>query len=177
VTITAFISALPLAAVCLAGWTATQTTPAAAPETQVTLLIGDQRTTLTGVAPQPKWHNLTIGFLSFSHDVLTIDGPKSAFRIKTRTPTLVISLAAGVVAAEDVLLASLKLKDGRLEVGRERDVPSDINPDRLLALTIEPAEAGNAGSGRAWRATPKSPLKAGEYAVIIRSVFFGFGVD
>jgi hypothetical protein len=174
---TTYVSALPLAAVCLAGWTAVQTTPTAAPQTQVALLVGDQRTMLTGVAPQPKWHNLTIGFLSFSHDVLTIDGPKSALRIKTRTPTLVISLAAGVVAAEDVLLVPLKLKDGRLEVGRERDVPSDINPDRLLALTIEPAEAATTDAGRTFRAIPKAPLKPGEYAVVIRSVFFGFGVD
>jgi hypothetical protein len=174
---TTYVSALPLAAVCLAGWTAVQTPPTAAPQAQVALLVGDQRTVLTGVAPQPKSHNLIIGFLVFSHDVFTIDGPKAALRLKNKTPMLVMSLPASVDAAEDVLLAPLKLKDGRLEVGRRRDVPSDINPDRLLALTIEPAEVATTDAGRAWRAMPKAPLKPGEYAVIVRGLFYGFGVD
>ena len=151
--------------------------PSQGVQSQPVLLVSDgQRTTLAGVAPEPRWRTRQVLILSFSRDLLTIDGVKSAHRVKTTTPTLIVSIAAGATPADVVHLIRLTPKDGRREVGRDQDAPSGVEEGDLLPLAIERVESDTA-SAHLYRIRPTSPIKPGEYAVILSRRFYAFGVD
>lgn len=150
--------------------------PATAPP-EVVLLQGDQKTHLPGVKAAPGSRTFRILILAFSRDLLSISGAKAANRITAKTPAFLLTVPAGVEPDEAAVLVRLKPKDGQREVGRDRNTTSEIESGDILAMTFELAEPGNPAAARLYRASPKAPLKAGEYAIVAGSLFYGFGVD
>jgi hypothetical protein len=90
-----------------------------------------------------------------------------------------------------VVLASFEARRGNRLVlvgGGYMSWSTGIHPDRIIAVTMEPA-GGSAPSGHTmYRVTPNTPLAAGEYALVIATgqqqgyagipgTFFDFGVD
>jgi hypothetical protein len=171
--------ALPLAALSLlmalemqapAGSTGT-------PPPEVILRQGETPTRLIGVKPATGSRTFRILILGFSRDLLLIGGAKAATRVTARTPAFLLTVPAGVEPDEAVVLARLTPKDGRREVGRDRNTTLEIEGGDIVAMTFEPAEPGTPAASRLFKAAPKAPLKPGEYAIVFQSLFYAFGVD
>jgi hypothetical protein len=145
--------------------------------TEVVLLNGNQKTQLTGTKPEERSRNVRVLILGFSTDLLTIGGLKSAHRISTGTPAFLFTIPPGVEPAETVILTRLKPKDGRREVHSDRDSASGVRDEDVVPLTFALDESSNLAASRLYRAAPKVPLKAGEYAVVVKGLFYDFGVD
>ena len=150
--------------------------PATAPP-EVVLLHGDQRTRLSGVKAATATRTFRILILGFSRDLLIIDGAKAAHRVTAKTPAFLLPVPAGIEPDEAAVLVRLKPKDGRREVGRDRNTTLEIESGDILAMRFELAEPGNPSAARLYRASPKGPLKAGEYAIVVGSLFHEFGVN
>lgn len=172
--------AFPLAALSMAMAMALVGQAPVAPATvppEVVLLQGDQKTRLPGVKAATGSRTFRILILGFSRDLLLIDGVKAAHRVTAKTPAFLLTVPAGVDPDEAAVLVRLKPKDGRREVGRDRNTTSEIEAGDILTMTFELAEPGNPAAARLYRASPKVPLKAGEYAIVVGSLFHEFGVN
>jgi hypothetical protein len=170
--------ALPLAVLSLLMGLATQTpTGSTSAPPDVILRQGETQTRLAGVKAATGSRTFRILILAFSRDLLMISGAKAATRVTAKTPAFLVAVPAGVEPDEAVVLARLTPKDGRREVGRDRNTTSEIESGDTLAMTFELAEPANPAAARLYRATPKAPLKAGEYAIVVGSLFHDFGVD
>lgn len=170
--------ALPLAALTLAVSYAAQTpagSTSAPPE--VVVRQGETQTRLTAVKAATGSRTFRILFLGFSRDLLIISGAKAATRVTAKTPVFLLTVPAGVEPDDAVALARLTSKDGRREVGRDRNTALEIENGDIVAMTVELAEPGNPAAARLYRASPKAPLKAGEYAIVVGALFHDFGVD
>jgi hypothetical protein len=141
---------------------------------EVAVVHGTQTTAIRPQTPEARSHNFRLALLVFSRDVLTIQGRTSAVRVKTKTPSFTV-MPATAGAAHDIWLVRLSSKDGRRETKFDRDSANDLEDGALIPILVEPAGATNASPIH--RVRPKSPLKSGEYAIVVGSRFYDFAVE
>jgi len=156
--------------------TAQELATIANPTTEILAVDGDRKTAMPSETPVPRSRNFRFVFIGISKDLMTIDGTKSKLRVTDKSPSFQLALPAGVSPDRAVVLVRLKAKDGRREVGRSRDTSSGLNQDDVVSVKFELAGAGLATSQR-YRVVPSSPLKAGEYAIVVDKRFYDFGVN
>lgn len=149
------------------------TTPTSNTAATVVLLGGEQPTPIHATPAKPKTRTVRLIFLAMQSDSLTMDGERSALRLKDASPRFELTLPPGI-DADDVLLLRVKPKDGRRGVGHTSSLEHPFNRDDVVPLAIEP---GDPAQPRAVRVKATAPLKPGEYALLIDMRFYDFAVN
>lgn len=140
---------------------------------EVAVLTPDRPTPITAVPAKSRTRNIRVIFIGVSSDSLTLDAERSALRLKDPSPRFQLTLPAGV-DVDDVRLLRLKSKDGHRSVGYTSSLEHPFSKDDVVAFAIE---AGDPAQPRTYRVKTTVPLKPGEYAFLIDTRFYDFGVN
>lgn len=110
----------------------------------------------------------------------TLNGSRAQLRIANTAPIFETALLANINPSDQIVVVKLTVKSERreLDVGRSTlsgGVTTEIREKDKVAVAIE--EVRMDGSMKIYRARPTAPLPPGEYAVMISSGFYDFGVD
>ncbi|MCA1619040.1 MAG: hypothetical protein LC795_06950, partial [Acidobacteria bacterium] len=96
------------------------------------------------------------------------------------SPLFETALAANINPSDQIIVVKLTVKSERreLDVGRSTlmgGVTTEIREKDKVPVTIE--EIKTNGQMKVYRVKPSAPLPSGEYAVMLSSSFYDFGVD
>ena len=165
---------------------------------ELVLLDGDQIKSMRYINPQVRTAARGLGFGGVA-SYAVLRGVQANERVKNAQPSFLVSVPNQAQPESYLTLASFAVrKNNSREViigGGYMSYSSGIHPDRIVAITTEKiADQAKAQKGFIiYKATPKSPLPAGEYAVILYTgemqglvstwftgtgnSYFDFGVD
>jgi hypothetical protein len=110
----------------------------------------------------------------------TLTGSRAQLRTVNTSPLFETALAANINPSDQIIVVKLTVKSERreLDVGRSTmmgGVTTEIRDKDKVPVIIE--EIRTDGHIKVYRAKPSSPLPPGEYAVMLSSGFYDFGVD
>lgn len=113
-----------------------------------------------------------------------LKGNRAQLRLRSTSPTFEIAIPSNVQPADYFSMAKLDTKSDRRELQAAKasvmGYSNQLPKDKLIPVTIEEAQSQNtAGSSyyKLYRVKPVSPLRSGEYAFVVSSSFYDFGVD
>jgi hypothetical protein len=109
------------------------------------------------------------------------DGAYAALRMKNAAPVFEFGIPGNLQASQVVTLFTLKVaKDHReLRVSKDATLRTGLLKESVVPITLKEARRENAFGMQTviYQATPKSPLKPGEYALSALAGKYDFGVE